>query len=444
MGNMPERLGKYEIVRELGAGNMATVYLGHDPFISRDVAIKVALPEILKDRALGPQFKRMFFNEAHIAGMLDNKYILSVYDAGAEGDLFYLVMEYVSGGRTLKEYCTPGSLLPVPKAIELIYKCCRGLAYAHSRNVIHRDIKPSNILLTEDMDVRLADFGIAQLLKGEDTQIVGLMGSPNYMSPEQLSEKPLTHQTDIYSLGIVLYELLTGRAPFQAETLPGLFQKILYEEPPLVSNFRRDHPGLLEVIVKRALAKNLAVRYANALDFAADLSLASKQQRVVVTGAETDAREKYERLRKLKFFRDFLDAEVWEVIGTGGWREVGTGAVIVTEGDIADSFYIIVTGAVQVTQDGVALTTLRPGDCFGEMAYFSGSKRSASIVAIEDTSFVKIDSAVMEKSSTNCQLKFMKTFLSTLIERLSGAGRGPAGKDQGARKRPETGPVSAG
>lgn len=419
--SIPERLGKYEIIRELGMGNMATVYMGHDPFISRDVAIKVALPEILKDRAHGLQFKRMFFNEARIAGMLDNKYILSVYDAGAEGELFYLVMEYVSGGRTLKEYCTPDNLLPVPKVIELIYKCCKGLAYAHSRNVIHRDIKPSNILLTEEMDVRLADFGIAQLLRGDDTQIVGLMGSPSYMSSEQLAEKPLTHQTDIYSLGIVLYELLTGHAPFQAQSLPGLFQKILYEEPPLLSTFRQDYPGLLEVVVKRALAKNLAVRYANALDFAADLSLALKQQRVVVGGSDMDAREKFGRLRKLEFFRDFLDGEIWEVIGTGGWREAGAGTVIVNEGDIADSFYIIVAGAVQVTRDGIAITTLRVGGCFGEMAYFSESKRNASILAIEDTCLLKIDSVLLEKSSASCQLKFMKTFLSTLIERLSGA-----------------------
>jgi serine/threonine protein kinase len=434
MVSMPKRLGKYEILRELGAGNMATVYLGHDPYMSRDVAIKVALPEILKDRAHGTQFTRMFFNEAHIAGLLDNKYILSVYDAGAESGLFYLVMEYVSGGRTLKEYCTPDTLLPVPKVIEVIYKCCRGLEYAHSRGVIHRDIKPSNILLTEDMDVRLADFGIAQLLKGEDTQIIGLLGSPNYMSPEQLSERPLTNQTDIYSLGIVLFELLTGQPPFRADTYPALFQKILYEEPPLLSNFRQDHPGMLEVVVKRALAKNLAVRYAGALDFAADLSVALKQQRAVVTGTDMDAREKFQRLRKLKFFREFLDAEIWEVIGTGEWREVEAGAVIVTEGDIADSFYIIVRGAVQVTRDGIALTTLRAGDCFGEMAYFSASKRSASILASEHTAFLKMNSALMESSSAHCQLKFMKTFLSTLIERLSGARGGPARGDRDAPK----------
>ncbi len=433
MATIPERLGKYEILRELGAGNMAKVYLGHDPFINRNVAVKVALPDILKDRALGGQFQRMFFNEARIAGMLDNKYILAVYDAGAEGDLLYLVMEYVSGGLTLKEFCSPEKLLPVPKVIELIYKCCRGLAYAHSRNVIHRDIKPTNILLTEDLDVRLADFGIAQLLKGEDTQIVGILGSPFYMSPEQVSDKALTSQTDIYSLGIVLFELLTGETPFRADSLPGLLQKILYEEPPLLSNYRDDLPGFLEVVVKRALAKNLAARYASMSDLAADLSLALKQQRVSAASPDTDTREKFHRLRQLKFFRDFLDNEIWEVISAAEWRDVAAGTVVMSEGDIADGFYVIVKGAVQVTRDGAAITTLHAGDCFGEMAYLTGSARNASILAVEDAIFVKIDSALMEKSSLPCQLKFMRTFLFTLIERLSGvAGRVAKQREAGA------------
>ena len=433
MATIPERLGKYEILRELGAGNMAKVYLGHDPFINRNVAVKVALPDILKDRALGGQFQRMFFNEARISGMLDNRYILGVYDAGAEGDLLYLVMEYVSGGLTLKEFCSPEKLLPVPKVIELIYKCCRGLAYAHSRNVIHRDIKPTNILLTEDLDVRLADFGIAQLLKGEDTQIVGILGSPFYMSPEQVSDKALTSQTDIYSLGIVLFELLTGETPFRADSLPGLLQKILYEEPPLLSNYRDDLPGFLEVVVKRALAKNLAARYASMSDLAADLSLALKQQRVSAASPDTDTREKFHRLRQLKFFRDFLDNEIWEVISAAEWRDVAAGTVVMSEGDIADGFYVIVKGAVQVTRDGAAITTLQAGDCFGEMAYLTGSARNANILAVEDAIFVKIDSALMEKSSLPCQLKFMRTFLFTLIERLSGvAGRVAKQREAGA------------
>jgi serine/threonine protein kinase len=421
MGGWPERLGKYEILREVGAGNMATVYLGHDPFINRDVAIKVALPEALRDRAMGGQFRRLFFNEARIAGLLDNQYILGVYDAGAEEELLYLVMEYVSGGRTLKAFCDPENLLPVPKVIELIYKCCRGLSYAHSRDVIHRDIKPSNILLTEEMDVRLADFGIAQLLKGEETQIVGILGSPFYMSPEQVSDKTLTSQTDLYSLGVVLYELLTGHTPFSAENLPALLRKILYEEPPLLSHSRPDLPGFLEIVVKRALAKNPAGRYQTAADFAADLSLALKQQRAGAAAPDTDAREKFQRLRKLSFFRDFLDAELWEVIAAAEWREVRPEALVMSEGEVADGFYVIVQGAVRVIREGRPITTLSAGDCFGEIAYLTGSTRSASILAVEEAIFVKIDSALMERASLPCQLKFMRTFLLALIERLSGA-----------------------
>jgi hypothetical protein len=276
--------------------------------------------------------------------------------------------------------------------------------------------------------VRIADFGIAQLLKGGDTQVVGVIGSPLYMSPEQISGKALTNQTDIYSLGVVLFELLTGQLPFQADTFPALYQKILHEEPPLLSALRQDIPGYLEVVIKKALAKNLATRYPNAVDFSADLYLAFKQQRVVVTGVETDRREKFERLRKVSFFTDFFDSELWEAIDAGEWQEFGPGQVIVHEGDIADSFYVIVKGSVQVMREGAALTTLKAGDCFGEMAYFSGAKRSADILATEDTIILKINSATMEKASMNCQLRFMKTFLSTLIERLSGTSARAAGK----------------
>ena len=219
---------------------------------------------------------------------------------------------------------------------------------------------------------------------------------------------------------------------FQADSIPGLLQKILFEEPPLLSNYRDDLPGFLEVVVKRALAKNVAARYASMSDFAADLSLALKQQRVSGASPDTDTREKFQRLRQLKFFRDFLDNEIWEVIGAAEWRDVATGTVVMSEGDIADGFYVIVKGAVQVTRDGAAITTLRAGDCFGEMAYLMRSTRTASILAIEDAIFVKIDSALMEKASLPCQLKFMRTFVFTLIDRLSG------GSERAARQR-ETG-----
>jgi serine/threonine protein kinase len=416
---IPEKLGKFEIVRELGRGSMAVVYLGYDPFMDRNVAVKVALPKYLKDPETGPQFKKMFFNEARITGMLDNKFILPVYDAGIEGHLLYMVMEFISGGNTLKHYARPDNLLEIPKVLELIFKCCRALDYAHSRDVIHRDIKSTNLLLTQDTDVRIADFGIAQVMKAEDTQVLGVMGSPRYMSPEQIGEKALTNQTDLFSLGVVMYELLTGHLPFTATTLPALANQIVNDEPPLMSEHRPDIPSSLEMIIKRALAKNPAARYPRGMDFAADLNMAFKHESHVMTRSDSTKQEKFKRLKANPFFKDFFDSEIWEVIDHSEWAEYSPSELIVTEGDLDDSFYIIVKGKVEVQKGGAKLSILDEGNCFGEMGYFSKARRTASILSLDDVMLIKVTGSEMEKASTNTQLRFMKVFLHTMIERLS-------------------------
>lgn len=420
--NIPKKLGKYEITGELGKGNMATVYYGYDPFISRDVAVKVAHPAQIRDENLGPKFKKMFFNEARIAGMLDHKYILPVYDAGIEGDLLYIVMEQVKGGETLNKYCDKNNLLPIPKVLEIIYKCCKALNYAHTRNVIHRDIKPSNILVTEDLDIRISDFGIAQIVKTEATQEVELLGTPLYMSPEQINEEVLTGQTDLFSLGVVMYKLLTGNNPFSGEKMQTLLKKILHDEPPLLRSFRDDLPESLEFVIKRALAKNPNARYPSGNDFAADLTLAFNQfkHRIKSDGtADSSIKEKFDLLKGNRFFSDFFDSELNDVINASEWLDFSAGQTIINEGDFDDSFFIIIKGEVFVQKAGATITRLSAGDCFGEMGYFSKVKRTASIVAADDVTITKVSNTLMEKAPVNCQLRFMKKFLYTLIHRLT-------------------------
>ncbi len=212
---IPEKIGKYVIVNEVGRGSTGIVYLSHDPYYGRDVAIKVYNLDAGGDEEKARIARKMFLSEAHMVGMLQHPHILPIYDAGEEGDYCYIVTEHVHGARTLAAYCKPDNLLRIDDVVEIVYKCARALHYAHSRGVIHRDIKPSNIMLTQDSDVRIIDFGIALVADSDISRIEGIAGSPSYMSPEQVQSLELTNRSDIYSLGAVMYELLTGARPVQ-------------------------------------------------------------------------------------------------------------------------------------------------------------------------------------------------------------------------------------
>lgn len=415
--SIPKKVGKYEVIKEIGRGSMGVVYLGFDPYINRSVAIKVALSHLLKTSDDEKRFRKLFFNEARIAGMLDHANILPIYDAGIESKKYYIVMEYVHDGRTLKEYCNIENLLPVKRVLEIIFKCSKALDYAHRRGVIHRDIKPSNIMVTEELDIKIGDFGIAQLVKSDMTQLMGLMGSPRYMSPEQAKEEKLTNHTDLYSLGVIMYELLAGRPPFQAETLSSLIYKIVHEKPVSVRQYRPEVPVVIEDIVTMALNKKVDERYPMGKDFAGDLSKAFKV--LDYKKVEVDENEKFTAMKKTNFFKEFFDSEIWEVLRAGTWKEFPENEQIVTEGEIDDSFYIIISGKVIVKKGGKDLVVLGSGDCFGEMGYISKAKRTASIFSLVDVTLLQVNSTIIEQASQGCQLRFNKVFLKTLIERLS-------------------------
>ena len=197
----------------------------------------------------------MFLSEAHMVGMLQHPHILPIYDAGEENGRCYIVTEHVHGARTLSAYCRPDNLLRIDDVVEIMFKCAKALHYAHTRGVIHRDIKPSNIMLTQDSDVRIIDFGIALVADSEISRIEGIAGSPSYMSPEQVQSLELTHHSDLYSLGAVMYELLTGIRPFRAGNLVKLLHQIVYATPPPIHTQRKDVPEELEEIVARRCSR---------------------------------------------------------------------------------------------------------------------------------------------------------------------------------------------
>ncbi len=417
---IPEKLGKYEIVDCVGRGSMGVVYAGHDPFADRRVAIKVCSISDEQESQSSRLAKKLFFNEAHTTGSLDHPNILSVLDAGEDADQPYIVLEFLDGGDTLKSYIDKeniDNLLSVERAVEILYQCAKALDYAHRRGVIHRDIKATNIMLTADGTVKICDFGIAQYSSGDQTQVMGLLGSPRYMSPEQAREQEVTAQTDIYSLGVVAYELLTGRPPFAANGLSKLIYQILHEDPTPMRNLRPEVPEALAQIVAKAMAKTLDARYQTGREMAAEL--ASVFSHLEEPAKPPPTEDKFNTVRALRFFNEFTDAEISEVIAAADWKQFQPLDSIVDEGTLEHSFFVIVSGEVAVVKNAKQIRTLSKGDCFGEMSYVSRTQRSASIVAIGDVELLRVDAALMEQASTATQLRFNQIFLRTLIERLT-------------------------
>jgi eukaryotic-like serine/threonine-protein kinase len=411
----PETLGKYTLTKKLGQCATSTVYLGFDPFAKREVAIKILKQEILNDPRMGKLYQRQLDNEASLAGKLSHPHIVSIYDAMIGDDASHIVMEYVSGG-TLEKYAEPGNLLPVDRVVEYMFKCCRALNYAQFNGVIHRDIKPANMLLTEDGDIKISDMGAALLLDIEQTQISNI-GSPGYMSPEQLRSEALTHQTDIYSLGVVMYRLLTGYAPFKAENLPALCQQILHTTPPSLLSLRPDIPPQLERVVLRAMHKDRKERYQNWKDFGNDLAALGRFEQKTIDINQT---EQFTTLREMSLFKDFTDIELWEILRVGEWQKQPPQTILMREDEMGDVFYIIIEGSVSVTKNGRLLNLIRSDDCFGEMSYISGRvvARSATVTAGTEVTVLKISPMQLAKLSDHCQLHFNQAFLRVMADRL--------------------------
>jgi serine/threonine protein kinase len=412
-----QKIGKYDVLRKLGEGATSSVYLGHDNFANRDVAIKVVTQSALKDAASANLTHHLFLTEASLAGKLMHPHIVEIYDAVADADHAYIVMEFVDGG-TLQRFTRADNLLGLGDVIEIIYKCSRALDFASQHGVIHRDIKPANILINGETDIKISDFGAAALLTTTRTLVDGI-GTPAYMSPEQHLNKKLTQQTDIYALGVVMFQLLTGRLPFQADNIAALSYQVLNSAPPLPSEFRRDIPNEIDVIVTRAIDRDPAVRYQTWQRFSDDLAAVAGRAPLPKHGVlET---EKFNALRNLPFFHSFSDVELWEVLRFSDWRVAERDRVIVREGDPGDFFCILVSGDAKVLRKGRLLSMLREGECFGEMAYLGGENkpRTADVVAASELHIVRISIAALERASEICRLNFDRAFLRVLVARLT-------------------------
>lgn len=417
----PSYLGKYELVREIGRGSMARVYLARDPFALRDVAIKVASHKASASERTNRRRRKLFFNESTAAGLLRHPNIVATIDAGEDDGTRYIVMEYIPGAQTLDKFCQPDNLLPIENAIQVLLKCALAFDYAHGKGVIHRDIKPKNILLTPENEVKIGDFGIALIDREdvEETQVMGTLGSPRYMAPEQITGGTVSKQTDLFALGVVAYELLTGVHPFRDKSLAQIVRRVVNEPHRPLRELRPEIPAALERVVDRLLKKHAAGRYGTAMDLAGDLSLIHDSVRL----ASNDPRfsRRFDRLKELAFFADFEDAELREVMSSGQWLEYEEGAHVLTEGERGDSFYVLVSGRVSVVCAGQEVSVLMPGASFGEIGFIIRQARTATIVAKTPIVAIKLRAALIENTSLTCQLRFQRSFLRTMATRLASA-----------------------
>ncbi len=260
-------LGRYEVEKELGKGAMGIVYLGKDPKISRVVAIKtMALAQEFEEDELD-EVKERFFREAETAGRLNHPNIVTIYDAGEEHDLAYIAMEFLKG-HDLARYCKADNLLDLGKVVSIVQRAAEGLDYAHRQNVVHRDIKPANIMYEPVSDtIKITDFGIARITDSSKTKTGMVLGTPSYMSPEQLAGKKVDGRSDLFSLGVMLYQLLSGSLPFKAESMASLMFKITNEEAPDIRTLRADLPPELVAVIEKALKKDVEQRFQTGAEF---------------------------------------------------------------------------------------------------------------------------------------------------------------------------------
>jgi tRNA A-37 threonylcarbamoyl transferase component Bud32 len=411
------QVGKYDVQKLLGKGATGTVYLAKDTFTGREVALKTIEPEVFRDPEFGTVHRSQFQNEASLAGKLRHPHIVAILDAVVGEDSGHIAMELVTGG-DLSQHVKPGKLLPPADVLQIGFKCCGAMDYAYrEQGIVHRDIKPANIMLARGTDIKIADFGAAFLKKSQAAQTAA-MGSPFYMAPEQIEGREPTFHSDMYSLGVVLYEMLVGRRPFVGDKLDALVQNILAADPVPPSEVRPGLPRELDTVVLRAIKKDPAQRYGTWAQFGVELS---RVMSLVLPASAIPDSEKYLALSKVEMLQLLTDAEFWELAGAGRWLRVDKGKAVVKEDAPGQSFFFLAKGQAKVTKQGRLLNMINEGECFGEMAFIRGGEepRHATVESMTDLLLAEFQPETLEKLSQSAQLHLTRALVRNVVERLA-------------------------
>jgi serine/threonine protein kinase len=426
--DLPAHIGKYRVASRLGTGATSEVFLAHDRFNDRPVAIKrvQARPHATE---VETRFSNRFFAaEAALVGKLNHPNVVQLLDAVEEPDSRYLVMEYVPGV-TLRHFCTPERLLSLEQVVEVGFKCAMALGYMYRQGLVHRDVKPANILVTPDGDditeLKISDFGSVLDLGSDQTQI-HRVGSLAYISPEQLDGAAVDCRADIYSLAAVLYHLVAGRPPFEADNQGALLNMIWHREPDSLVGSREGVTEALDQVIRHALAKKAEDRPADWDSFANQLS-------ALITNNEVPRgplqrvldSERFTLLRSLDFFTGFGDVELWEVVHRARWQRFPLGHHIYKVGQEGRRFHIIAQGEVEVFRDGQKVASFGAGTSVGELAYLAPSaelrKHSADVVVSEPCTTISFTPDALEQLSERTRHRFDSGFIRVLVRRLHDA-----------------------
>lgn len=428
-------LGRYRLLDSLGRGSMGVVYKALDTALDRVVAVKTISAGESFD-ALGERDAiEIFVREAKIAGRLAHPNITAIYDIGHDQGAPFFVMEYVKGV-TLEEIIKARHPLPLLERLRVLASAGRTLAFAHQRGVIHRDIKPGNIMIVEGREPKIMDFGVAKLDTGplmDQMENGRILGTPHYMSPEQIRGEPVDHKTDIYSLGVTAFELLTGRRPFEGASLRELFAAILRDPPPPLPSVDSSLPAELDRVLTHALAKRREQRYPSASQFADALDLyLSRLEMAESPASGILGDEKLRVVRALRknytFFSTFEDEEIVELFKLASREDHPDGEVIFSEGAPGNKMYVIIDGQVKIVQKGAGggeheISVLREGELFGEMAVIDNSPRSATARAIGRVRLVAINEVALRVTRPELCVKLFKSLASILAEKVRRADR---------------------
>ncbi len=417
---VPTNIGRYTLGGRLGSGTCGVVHKALDTVLDREVAIKLSPagePHVTTGKVPGAQCA--YQTELYAAGRLRHPNIITVHDAGQHDELNYMVMEAVRG-RSLKHFGKGQKLLPPHRALEIVIDCCRALDYSHDQGILHRDIKPANIMIAENGAVKLLDFGIAVGL----TDDVALsrkgptLGTPNYMSPEQILGKSLGPASDLYSLGTVLFELITGKQLFKARKVKDLFRTVVHERAPQVAEFRPDLPEAFSQVVATVLEKKPETRFQSGsefivalLPFVEDFKTRGSHTPEQITLAAT--------CTGLSFFAGLTETEMLQLLDEANLRQFSAGNELLSGANFERRLLVVIEGIVREYKGGIVEHVFTDGDSLGETGFVQGNPVDSQLFAATPVKAIEISSAALAALPPELHISLYKRASAALIERAA-------------------------